>query len=114
VLRTGKSLRVRGTFNPNLRYDQLDIVALDGSSFVATEDNPGRCPGPNWQLLARAGIRGQRGPVALHSKHRLAPTHSGHSIETSNRVVSIGTTPAPLGCDTFLVRHFVKRTSPML
>lgn len=42
VLRTGKSLRVRGTFNPDLRYEQLDIVALDGSSFVATEDNPQR------------------------------------------------------------------------
>jgi hypothetical protein len=59
VLRTGKSLRVRGTFSENAK--QLDIVAVGGSSFVAREDNPGQCPGEGWQLLASAGRRGARG-----------------------------------------------------
>jgi hypothetical protein len=61
VLRTGKSLRVRGTFSEDAKYEYLDIVAIDGSSFVATEDAPGPCPGKGWQLLAKAGSRGARG-----------------------------------------------------
>jgi hypothetical protein len=61
VLRTGKSLRVRGTFSADARYEQLDIVAVNGSSFIAREDNPGQCPGEGWQLLASAGRRGARG-----------------------------------------------------
>jgi hypothetical protein len=61
VLRTGKTMRVRGTFIPGTRYEQLDVVAMDGSSFVATEDAPGPCPGKGWQLLAKAGSRGARG-----------------------------------------------------
>jgi hypothetical protein len=63
VLRTGKTMRVRGTFNVNAEYKQFDIVAVDGSSFIALEDRPGRCPGEHWQLLASAGKRGGRGPV---------------------------------------------------
>jgi hypothetical protein len=61
VLRTSKSLRVRGTFSEDARYEQLDIVAINGSSFVAIEDSPGPCPGKGWQLLASAGSRGARG-----------------------------------------------------
>jgi hypothetical protein len=61
VLRTGKSLRVRGTFDADARYEQFDIVAVNGSSFVATEDCPGPCPGEGWRLLASAGSRGARG-----------------------------------------------------
>jgi hypothetical protein len=61
VLRTGKSLRVRRTFSEDAKYERLDIVAVNGSSFIAREDNPGECPGAGWQLLASAGRRGARG-----------------------------------------------------
>jgi hypothetical protein len=61
VLRSGRAMRVRGTFDEAARYEQLDVVAVNGSSFVATRDNPGRCPGEHWQLLASAGSRGARG-----------------------------------------------------
>src|SRR5215472_17293438 len=30
-----RSPRMRGTFNPNTEYSQLDVVALNGSSFIA-------------------------------------------------------------------------------
>jgi len=63
VLRTGKTLRVRGTFNAEVDYKQFDIVAVDGSSFIALEDRPGQCPGEHWQLIASAGKRGERGFV---------------------------------------------------
>lgn len=61
VLRTGKVMRVRGTFNRDTKYEQLDVVAYGGSTFVATEDNPGEIPGPGWKLLASAGGRGRKG-----------------------------------------------------
>ena len=43
------------------KYEQHDIVAVNGSSFIALEDSPGQCPGAGWQLLASAGSRGARG-----------------------------------------------------
>jgi hypothetical protein len=55
------ALRVRGTHNDTELYLANDIVALNGSSFVALKDRPGDCPGDGWQLLASAGKRGPRG-----------------------------------------------------
>lgn len=57
----GRSLSVRGTYDAEGEYLQLDIVALNGGSFVALSDDPGECPGPGWQLLTAPGKRGQRG-----------------------------------------------------
>jgi hypothetical protein len=54
-------LRVCGTYDAKKTYAELDIVALDGGSFVARKDKPGKCPGPDWQLWARQGQRGVAG-----------------------------------------------------
>jgi hypothetical protein len=59
------SLNVRGTFDPDKVYSYLDVVAFNGSSWVATRDSSGDLPGPGWQLLAgvgKRGLRGERGP----------------------------------------------------
>ena len=59
---------MRGTFDQSASYRRLDVVALNGGSFVALKDAPGPCPGPGWQLLASqgkrgvAGEKGERGP----------------------------------------------------
>jgi hypothetical protein len=55
------SFNVRGTFDPDRVYSYLDVVAFNGSSWVATGDSPGDPPGPGWQLLAGVGKRGRRG-----------------------------------------------------
>jgi Collagen triple helix repeat (20 copies) len=55
------SLNVRGTFDPGVSYVYGDVAMLGGSSWVATKDRPGLCPGDGWQLLASAGKRGRRG-----------------------------------------------------
>jgi hypothetical protein len=55
--RDGKSLVVRGTFDEAAEY--LDVVALNGGSFVALRDAPGRCPGFR---LAAANESGQAWP----------------------------------------------------
>ena len=66
--RDGKSITVRGTFDETADYHRLDVVALNGGSFIALKDTPGPCPGPGWQLLASqgkrgaAGEKGERGP----------------------------------------------------
>jgi hypothetical protein len=57
----GRSFTVRGTFNETAEYHRLDVVALNGGSFIAREDAPGPCPGPGWQLIASQGKRGAAG-----------------------------------------------------
>ena len=36
---------IRSTYDAAVKYARLDIVALDGSSFIARKDDPGPCPG---------------------------------------------------------------------
>lgn len=57
----GASPKVRGTYNADEEYRALDVVALDGSSFIARHDEPGPCPGEGWQLVASRGGRGKPG-----------------------------------------------------
>jgi hypothetical protein len=58
----GRSFRVEGTFEPARGdYRELDIVVLNGASFLARTDNPGPCPGEGWQLIASQGKRGAPG-----------------------------------------------------
>jgi hypothetical protein len=53
---------VRGTFDLAQRYEALNIVALNGSAFIARRNDPGDCPGDGWQLIASAGRTGKPGP----------------------------------------------------
>ena len=57
----GDSFTVRGTFNETAEYRRLDVVALNGGSFIALKDAPGPCPGSGWQLIASQGKRGAAG-----------------------------------------------------
>jgi hypothetical protein len=55
-------IRFRGDYDASTDYSIHDIVAKNGSSFVALRDRPGVCPGEHWQLLAGKGDRGRAGP----------------------------------------------------
>jgi hypothetical protein len=57
----GRTPRIRGTYDDTGDYLELDIVMLNGASFVAKCDDPGQCPGEGWQLVAQQGKRGQPG-----------------------------------------------------
>ena len=61
----GHSLDVRGLFNEAETYKALDIVALNGGSFIARRDSPGPCPGTGWQLIASQGKSGPKGERGL-------------------------------------------------
>ena len=54
---------MRGTFDSVQNYNALNIVALNGSAFIARCDDPGECPGDGWQLIASAGRAGKPGPT---------------------------------------------------
>jgi hypothetical protein len=55
------SPNVRGTYDAYEKYERLDIVALDGATFIAKCNDPGVCPGEGWQLMARQGKAGRPG-----------------------------------------------------
>ena len=57
----GRSPVIRGTWNAEEDYRELDVVMLNGASFAARRDVPGECPGDGWQLLAAQGKRGKPG-----------------------------------------------------
>jgi hypothetical protein len=57
----GASMTIRGTYSADTSYRALDVVTLDYGWFVARIDNPGRCPGPDWQA-GPVGRRGDKGP----------------------------------------------------
>jgi hypothetical protein len=53
--------KICGTYDAHMTYEQLDVVAMDGASFIARHENPGVCPGEGWQLLSRQGRPGRKG-----------------------------------------------------
>jgi hypothetical protein len=58
----GAGFTMRGTYASDEKYSYLDVVIINGSSFAALKDNPGRCPDSgDWHLLASRGSRGNRG-----------------------------------------------------
>lgn len=57
----GRSIVIRGTHSDDAEYSALDLVALNGGSFIAKRDDPGPCPGEGWQLLASQGKAGKPG-----------------------------------------------------
>lgn len=61
----GKTMTIRGTWSAENTYSALDVVAMNGASFVAKRDDPGECPGEGWQLMAAQGKRGQPGERGL-------------------------------------------------
>jgi hypothetical protein len=57
----GRSVKIRGTYDPIKAYKAFDVVAYNKGSWVAKYDNPGPCPGDGWQLLASQGRTGEKG-----------------------------------------------------
>ena len=93
----GATPRVRGLWGEKVEppYQALDIVALNGGSFIARKDNPGPCPGDGWQLLASQGKPGGQGkPGAAGERGERGP--AGAKGEPGPRLVSWR-----IDCDSF-------------
>jgi hypothetical protein len=80
----GAAFSIRGTYVPDSTYRALDVVTVDHGWFVAKVDNPGSCPGPNWQSgpvgkRGEKGLPGDRGLPGAPGKN--APTWVANQIE---------------------------------
>lgn len=64
----GRSFEPKGAYDPEGEYQALDVVALNGGSFIALKDQPGPCPGDGWRLLVSRGSRGERGEKGLRGE----------------------------------------------
>jgi hypothetical protein len=38
---------------------------MDGAAFISKRDNPGVCPGDDWQMISRQGRQGRRGETIV-------------------------------------------------
>jgi hypothetical protein len=81
--RDGITPRVRGTWSDTESYRALDIVALNGGSFVARRNDPGPCPGEGWQVMAQGkrGVAGEKGPQGERGP-KGEPGEAGTSIRS--------------------------------
>ncbi|HEV8466012.1 MAG TPA: hypothetical protein VGQ63_13550 [Pseudolabrys sp.] len=87
-------MQLRGTYKEGETYRYLDVVALNGSSFVARNNDPGACPGAGWKLIASAGRPGKPGPKGERGERGLtgergtpgqaAPVILAWEIDTKN------------------------------
>jgi hypothetical protein len=91
----GAGPTIRGTYNTEAKYQQFDIVALNGGSFIAKSDQPGACPGPGWQLIASQGKpgikgtpgdKGERGPQGARGE--AAPIIIGWEVDRRRYLVT--------------------------
>jgi hypothetical protein len=96
-------VNIRSTFDANADYRRLDVVALNGGSFIALKDAPSACPGPDWQLLARPGKRGAAGEKGERGEPgpQGAPGLSGATIcdWKIDRACYVATPVMSDGCD---------------
>jgi hypothetical protein len=88
--------RAKGNYDSKIAYSYLDVVVKDSSSFVALRDNPGACPGNDWQMIAcggRRGPAGERGPAGpagpVPKWFGAGFSHRGMEIHTSNGPVPL-------------------------
>jgi hypothetical protein len=111
----GRSFRIRGTFTPGERYRTLDVVALNGGSFVAKQDDPGPIPGDAWQLLASQGKKGPPGSPGEPGRNGRDAAHIkswqiDHTNYTVTPLMSDGTAGPPLYLRE-LFQHFLDETT---
>lgn len=99
----GRSLTVRGTWLESEEYRALDVVALNGGSFMARRDNPGPCPGDGWQLIAAQGKQGKPGPQGHGERGRPGPAVASMSIDEQGQITLTNADGSIITCDLYPV-----------
>jgi hypothetical protein len=96
--RDGRSLNVRGTWDPGASYFTLDVVACNGASFIARRDNPGVCPEKIGKWL-RSKVR------AVAPDHKVSEASEARKAlrdSAPRRLLVGGSTPARIPSSRFL------------
>lgn len=92
----GKSLNPRRLWSADEEYGRLDVVALNGGSFVALTDNPGPCPGDGWMLLTSQGKTGRPGDPG-----RPGPPVKGMAIDDNAVLTLTNADGSTITCDLY-------------
>jgi hypothetical protein len=87
----GLSFRVRSTYQRGESYSRLDVVALNGGSFVARRNDPGPCPGDDWQASASREKRANRTEGRSWRTRSSRSIHNG--LQNCARAVHPGIAP---------------------
>ncbi len=101
----GRSFEVRGTWLDVGTYRRMDVVMLNGASFVAKRDDPGPCPGEGWQLLSSQGKRGQsgekgeRGPKG--DRGPAGPAVTGAHVDGEGLLTLVNADGSVVTCDLY-------------
>lgn len=104
----GRSLRIRETWIETNDYLELDVVALNGGSFVARCDEPGPCPGEGWQLLASPGKRGNPGERIKGDPGRPGPPVVAVDISADGVLTVVNGDGSTATCDFYPLLSRVK------
>jgi hypothetical protein len=102
----GRSIVVRGTHSEDAEYSALDLVAMNGGSFIAKRDNPGPCPGDGWQLVAsqgKAGKPGDRGAPGPAGRGEPGSPVIAASIDGNGLLTLVNGDGSTVECDMYPV-----------
>jgi integrin beta 3 len=109
----GVSFKICGTWSADKQYKALDVVILNGGSFVAKRDDPGPCPGDGWQLMASQGKQGKPGERGLPGQRGErgppGPSVVGMSIDGEGLVTLINSDGLVVTCDLYPVLTKLRR-----
>ena len=79
--KTKVALEAKGAFDPEEKYEFLDVVMKSNNSWLATCDNPGECPGEGWKLFAKQGKTGKQGESIKGESGKSIKGEPGKSIK---------------------------------
>lgn len=101
-----RQIDIRGTYAADGDYAALNIVALNGGAFIARKDDPGPCPGEDWQVIAMRGKPGEPGkkgdPGPSVKGPPGAPVVSAH-IDDQGLLVLVNGDGSTVDCDLYPV-----------
>jgi hypothetical protein len=69
IAQAGAMPRICSTWSVDAKYRVLDVVARDGGAYIARKDDPGTCPGADWQAITLPGKRGPQGHPGERGEH---------------------------------------------
>lgn len=98
---SGRSLTPKGLFDEAAQYGELDVVMLNGASFVARKDSPGQCPGEGWFLLAMQGKQGKPGPALKGDRGPPGPAPQAMAVDDQGMLTLRNADGSIVTCDLY-------------
>lgn len=108
-----REMKPCGTYEPGGTYHRLNVVALNGASFVAKKDDPGPCPGEDWQLMAQQGKRGLPGePGKPGLPGRPGPAVKALRVDDNGMLTLVNADGSTVDCDLYPLLSRIASTRP--